>query len=83
MTTHELEQQVLSLDLASRIRILQVLAQSLTTAPSWEPDQSLIPTSQPVQTSIVDFFRHSPLCEVTDELDLRRDQSPIPDRIIL
>ncbi len=39
MSNQELEQQLLSLDLAERIRILQLLAQSLT-----------VPSSQPSQT---------------------------------
>lgn len=39
MGNQELEQQLLSLDLAQRIRILQLLAQSLT-----------VPSSQPSQT---------------------------------
>ncbi len=40
MSNQELEQQLLSLDLAERIRILQLLAQSLT-----------VPSSQPSQTT--------------------------------
>ncbi len=40
MSSQELEQQLLSLDLAERIRILQLLAQSLT-----------VPSSQPSQTT--------------------------------
>jgi hypothetical protein len=42
MSSQELEQQLLSLDLAERIRILQLLAQSLTVAssqPSRTPDE--------------------------------------------
>jgi hypothetical protein len=39
MSNQELEQQLLSLDLAERIRILQLLAQSLT-----------VPSSQPIPT---------------------------------
>jgi hypothetical protein len=39
MSNQELEQQLLSLDLAERIRILQLLAQSLT-----------VPSSQPSRT---------------------------------
>ncbi|MBD2486761.1 MULTISPECIES: hypothetical protein [Nostocales] len=39
MSNQELEQQLLSLDLAERIRILQILAQSLT-----------VPSSQPSPT---------------------------------
>jgi hypothetical protein len=40
MSSQELEQQLLSLDLAERIRILQLLAQSLT-----------VPSSQPSRTT--------------------------------
>ncbi|AFY35220.1 hypothetical protein [Calothrix sp. PCC 7507] len=42
MSNQELEQQLLSLDLAERIRILQILAQSLTvesSQPSPTPDE--------------------------------------------
>jgi hypothetical protein len=53
------------------------MAQSLAI-PSQEPR-----TPNLDQTSIVDFFRNSPLCEFADEIDLTRDQSPIPDRVIL
>ncbi len=77
MTIQELERQLLTLDRNERIRIIQVMAQSLAI-PSQEPR-----TSNLDNTSIVDFFRNSPLCEFADELDLTRDQSPIPDRVIL
>ena len=77
MTIQELERQLLTLDRNERIRIIQVMAQSLAT-PSQEPR-----TPNLDQTSIVDFFRNSPLCEFADEIDLTRDQSPIPDRVIL
>jgi hypothetical protein len=77
MTIQELERQLLTLDRNERIRIIQVMAQSLAI-PSQEPR-----TSNLDQTSIVDFFRNSPLCEFADEIDLIRDQSPIPDRVIL
>jgi hypothetical protein len=77
MTIQELERQLLTLDRNERIRIIQVMAQSLAI-PSQEPR-----TSNLDQTSIVDFFRNSPLCEFADEIDLTRDQSLIPDRVIL
>ena len=77
MTIQELERQLLTLDRNELIRIIQVMAQSLAT-PSQEPR-----TPNLDQTSIVDFFRNSPLCEFADEIDLTRDQSPIPDRVIL
>jgi hypothetical protein len=77
MTIQELERQLLTLDRNERIRIIQVMAQSLAI-PSQEPR-----TPNLNQTSIVDFFRNSPLCEFADEIDLTRDQSLIPDRVIL
>lgn len=77
MTIQELERQLLTLDRNERIHLIQILAQSLAI-PSQEEH-----TSNLDNTSIVDFFRNSPLCEFADELDLTRDQSPIPDRVIL
>jgi hypothetical protein len=41
MSHPELEQQLLTLDLADRIRLLQVLAQSLTEPPSSQPADEL------------------------------------------
>jgi len=40
MSNPELEQQLLNLDLTERIRILQLLAQSLTVFPASKPSQS-------------------------------------------
>jgi hypothetical protein len=40
MSIQELEQQLLSLDLAQRIRILQLLAQSLTVPSASQPSRS-------------------------------------------
>ena len=76
MTIQELERQLLTLDRSDRIHLIQVMEQSLTV-----PAENR--TSNLNNTSIVDFFRNSPLCEFADELDLTRDQSPIPDRVIL
>jgi hypothetical protein len=73
MSIQELEAQLLDLDQNERQRIVQILLQSLNPPNAAPADES----------SIVDFFRNSPLCEVADELDLTRDQSPIPDRIAL
>jgi hypothetical protein len=73
MSIQELEAQLLDLDQNERQRIAQLLLQSLKPPETTPADES----------SIVDFFRNSPLCEVADELDLTRDQSPIPDRIAL
>ena len=71
MSMQELEAQLLDLDQNERQRIAQLLLQSLKP-PATGPAEEF---------SIVDFFRNSPLCEVSDELDLTRDQIPIPDRI--
>jgi hypothetical protein len=73
MSIQELEAQLLDLNQNERQRIVQILLQSLNSPQTTLADES----------SIVDFFRNSPLCEVADELDLTRDQSPIPDRIAL
>jgi hypothetical protein len=73
MSIQELEAQLLDLDQNERQRIVQILLQSLNSPK----------TAPTAESSIVDFFRNSPLCEVADELDLTRDQSPIPDRIAL
>lgn len=73
MSIRELEAQLLNLDPNERQRIVQLLLQSLNPPKTAPADES----------SIVDFFRNSPLCEVADELELARDQSPIPDRIAL
>lgn len=77
MTIQELERQLLTLDRNDRIRIIQVMAQSLVVPSQTDRASNLN------NTSIVDFFRNSPLCEFADELDLTRDQSSIPDRVIL
>jgi len=77
MTIQELERQLFTLDRNDRIRIIQVTAQSLVVPSQTDRASNLN------NTSIVDFFRNSPLCEFADELDLTRDQSPIPDRVIL
>jgi hypothetical protein len=73
MSIQELEAQLLDLDQNERQRIVQILLQSLTPPQNASSNES----------SIVDFFRNSPLCEVADELDLTCDQSPMPDRISL
>jgi hypothetical protein len=74
MTTQELEQQLLNLDIDKRIHILQVLANSLTVTPPVKKPQNL-----------ADFFRNSPLVEAmsSGELDLSRDQTLEADRFIL
>jgi hypothetical protein len=68
MTTQELEQPLLDLDLDKRIHILQVLAQSLTV--------SNPVTTPPAHQNLADFFRNSPLAEAVSsgELNLTRDR---------
>lgn len=75
MTTLELEQLLLSLDPAEKHHLIQLLSQSLTPQTASTPDKA--------ESSLVEFFRNSPLCEVADELDLTRDDSAIPDRVNL
>jgi hypothetical protein len=67
MTVQELEQQLLDLPPTEKLRIIQVLAQSLDALWSNKKQDS------PAKLS--EFFRQSPLAEVvaTGELDLDRD----------
>ncbi len=67
MAIPELEQQLLQLSLNDKLYIIQLLAQSLT-APNHntQPDQP---------SKLSEFFRQSPLAEVSEELDLSRDRT--------
>jgi hypothetical protein len=65
MVIPELEQQLLQLSHNDKLYIIQLLAQSLTTD-NTHPEQP---------TKISEFFRQSPLAELTEELDLNRDRS--------
>ena len=78
MTIQELERQLLTLDRNERIRLIQIMAQSLAIS-------SENHTPNPNNTSIVDFFRNSPLAEAINsgELDLSRDQTIEADRFVL
>lgn len=78
MTIRELERQLLTLDRNERIRLIQVMAQSLAI-----PSENRTPNID--NTSIVNFFRNSPLAEAinSDELDLSRDQTIEADRFVL
>jgi len=69
MTVQELEQQLLRLPPADKLRIIQLLAQSLNTL--WSDNYQ----NSPVKLS--DFFRQSPLAEAaaTEELDFSRDRA--------
>ena len=78
MLTQELEQQLLSLEPEEKQRLIQLLSESL-------PASNSASTSQPAHQSLVEFLQDSPLAEAlaSGELDLTRDQSPIPDRVNL
>ena len=73
----ELEQQLLRLPPSDKLRLIQLLAQSL---------KDLWSSSSPEpSTQLSEFFRSSPLAEVaaTGELDLSRDRSVPGDRFVL
>jgi len=65
MTISELEQQLLQLSPNDKLYIIQLLAQSLTIQ-NTHPEQT---------TSLVEFFRQSPLVGIAEELDFSRDRS--------
>ncbi|MEH1921225.1 hypothetical protein [Nostoc sp.] len=66
MAIQELEQQLLQLSPNDKLYIIQLLAQSLTTHNNIHPDQP---------SKLSEFFRQSPLAELTEELDLSRDRT--------
>ncbi|MDM3847926.1 MAG: hypothetical protein PT118_06885 [Aphanizomenon gracile PMC644.10] len=68
MVIPELEQQLLQLSHDDKLYIIQLLAHSLTTG-NIHPEQP---------TKISEFFRQSPLAELTEELDLNRDHNSLP-----
>lgn len=74
MTAQELEQQLLRLSLTDKLRMIEMLAQSLNALWSEKHQDS------PAKLS--EFFRQSPLTEaaITGELDLNRDRSLTRDR---
>lgn len=74
MTVQELEQQLFRLPPTDKLRMIQILAQSLNALWSDQHQDSPIKLSE--------FFRQSPLSEVaaTEELDLDRDCSLPGDR---
>ncbi|MFK0733732.1 MAG: hypothetical protein ACFKPT_26855 [Gloeotrichia echinulata GP01] len=67
MAIPELEQQLLQLSFNDKLYIIQLLAQSLTT-----PNRNTQPDKP---SKLSEFFRQSPLVEVSEELDLSRDRS--------
>jgi hypothetical protein len=76
MSIQELEAQLLNLDRTDRMHIFQVLEKSLQQPPA--------NADQPMQ-NLADFFRSSPLAEAvaSGELDLTRNQTIEPDRLVL
>jgi hypothetical protein len=74
MTVQELEQQLLRLPPTEKLRMIQILAESLDTL--WR-DQH-----QDSSVTLSEFFHRSPLAEVaaTGGLDLTRDRSLSVDR---
>ena len=69
MTAQELEQQLLNLPPSEKLRLIQILAQSLNGV--------LAESDEDSDLSISEFFRQSPLAEAvaSGELDLSRDRS--------
>jgi len=65
MVIPELETQLLQLSPNDKLYIIQLLAQSLTTQ-NTHPEQL---------TTLVEFFRQSPLVGIAEELDFSRDNS--------
>jgi hypothetical protein len=76
MTVQELEQQLLGLPPTEKLRLIQILAQSLDGL--WRDKKEDSPAK------LSEFFRQSPLAEVaaTGDLDLDRDRSLSRDRFI-
>jgi hypothetical protein len=75
MAIPELEQQLLQLSPNDKLYIIQLLAQSLTS-----PNHNTHP-DQPSKLS--EFFRQSPLAEVSEELDFSSDRSLPRDDLTL
>ncbi len=65
MVIPELEEQLLQLPPNDKLYIIQLLIQSLTTQ-NTHPEQT---------TTLVEFFRQSPLVGIAEELDFSRDRS--------
>ncbi|MBW4672204.1 MAG: hypothetical protein KME60_33495 [Cyanomargarita calcarea GSE-NOS-MK-12-04C] len=65
MVIPELEKQLLQLSHNDKLYIIQLLAQSLTTH-NTHPEEP---------TTLVEFFRQSPLVGIAEELDFSRDRS--------
>ena len=65
MAISELEQQLLQLSPNDKLYVIQLLAQSLTA-----PNRS---THADQPSKLSEFFRQSPLAEVSEDLDFSRD----------
>ncbi|WP_272065841.1 hypothetical protein [Oscillatoria sp. CS-180] len=81
MTIQDLESQLLQLDSATKLHLIQVLAQSMVPSTIANPIEKT--QANQSESSLVDFFYNSPLREFADEIDLSRDPSSIPDRTSL
>ncbi|QLE55187.1 hypothetical protein [Nostoc sp. TCL26-01] len=70
MVIPELEKQLLQLSPNDKLYIIQLLAQSLTIQ-NTHPEEP---------TTLIEFFRQSPLVGIAEELDFSRDRSfPLDD----
>jgi hypothetical protein len=67
MAISELEQQLLQLSPNDKLYVIQLLAQSLTA-----PNRN---THADQPSKLSEFFRQSPLAEVSEDLDFSRDDS--------
>ena len=79
----QLEEQLVQLPPEDRIRLIQVLAQSLNGVMNPAPQME---SKSVTASDLLDFFRRSPLAEAIadgEELALSRDQSLPNDRFVL
>lgn len=76
MTVQDLEAELLQLSPSEKLRLIQLLAQSLNTHMVAPQDRHPLKLSE--------FFRQSPLAEVVakEEFDLERDRSLPQERFI-
>ena len=77
----QLEKQLIQLPPGDKIRLIQILAQSLNGI--WAPTPQ--PETEPIADSLLDFFQLSPLAEAIadgEELDLSRDRSLPTNRFV-
>lgn len=85
MTTHELEQHLLSLEPTEQLHIIQILTQSLLAHPAIAHSHASQPTHRPTLVSAIATFRKTLLAESIeinpDEIwgDVR-DQTPASDQ---